>query len=149
MKIYLDNCCYNRPFDDQTQKRIFDETNAIFEIISRSKNFGDIIFGSDILILEISKIKNFQKQRQVLAFYLQIVTENIKLSEKIEELAESIINQSNIQNFDALHLASAITENVEIFLTTYDKLIKSCERLDLKISVMNPINFRSDFDEKN
>lgn len=22
MIIYLDNCCYNRPFDDQTQERI-------------------------------------------------------------------------------------------------------------------------------
>jgi hypothetical protein len=22
MKLYLDNCCYNRPYDDQTQERI-------------------------------------------------------------------------------------------------------------------------------
>lgn len=22
MKIYMDNCCYNRPYDDQTQIRI-------------------------------------------------------------------------------------------------------------------------------
>ena len=23
MKLYLDNCCYCRPFDDQSQERIF------------------------------------------------------------------------------------------------------------------------------
>jgi hypothetical protein len=27
-KIYLDNCCYNRPFDNQEQRDIFDETMA-------------------------------------------------------------------------------------------------------------------------
>lgn len=28
MLIYLDNCCFNRPFDDQKQTRIHDETEA-------------------------------------------------------------------------------------------------------------------------
>lgn len=28
MKVYLDNCCYNRPYDDQTQIRISLETQA-------------------------------------------------------------------------------------------------------------------------
>lgn len=28
MRIYLDNCCYNRPYDDQSQMRIHLETQA-------------------------------------------------------------------------------------------------------------------------
>jgi len=28
MKLYLDNCCFNRPFDDQTQLKIQLETQA-------------------------------------------------------------------------------------------------------------------------
>ena len=28
MKIYLDNCCYNRPYDDQSQLRISLETQV-------------------------------------------------------------------------------------------------------------------------
>ena len=28
MRIYLDNCCYNRPFDDQSQIRIALESQA-------------------------------------------------------------------------------------------------------------------------
>jgi hypothetical protein len=27
-RIYLDNCCFNRPYDDQTQLRIYLETQA-------------------------------------------------------------------------------------------------------------------------
>ena len=32
MKIYLDNCCFNRPFDDQNQIKIKIETEAILYI---------------------------------------------------------------------------------------------------------------------
>jgi hypothetical protein len=33
-KIYLDVCCLNRPFDQQSQARIRLETEAILEIIN-------------------------------------------------------------------------------------------------------------------
>lgn len=32
MLVYLDNCCYNRPYDDQTQLKIQMETLAKLEI---------------------------------------------------------------------------------------------------------------------
>jgi hypothetical protein len=35
MRIYLDVCCLNRPFDDQSQDRIRLETEAVIIIISR------------------------------------------------------------------------------------------------------------------
>ena len=28
MRVYLDNCCYNRPFDDQSQLKVRLETEA-------------------------------------------------------------------------------------------------------------------------
>ena len=31
-KIYLDNCCYNRPYDDQSQLKIQLETQAKLKI---------------------------------------------------------------------------------------------------------------------
>ncbi|WP_373529089.1 hypothetical protein [Nostoc sp.] len=32
--IYLDVCCLNRPFDDQTQERIFLEAEAVLRILA-------------------------------------------------------------------------------------------------------------------
>ena len=32
MRVYLDNCCYNRPFDEQTQLKVRLETEAKMEI---------------------------------------------------------------------------------------------------------------------
>ncbi len=40
MKIYLDNCCLNRPYDDQTQIRISLETQAklyVQDLVKRKK----------------------------------------------------------------------------------------------------------------
>ncbi|MDR2642826.1 MAG: hypothetical protein LBC74_08525 [Planctomycetaceae bacterium] len=31
-RIYLDNCCYNRPYDDQTQIKVAAETKAKLRI---------------------------------------------------------------------------------------------------------------------
>lgn len=32
MRIYLDNCCFNRPFDDQSQIRIMLEAEAKLKV---------------------------------------------------------------------------------------------------------------------
>jgi len=37
-RIYLDACCLNRPFDDQTQPRIELETQAILTILRQCKS---------------------------------------------------------------------------------------------------------------
>ncbi|MBR2562418.1 MAG: hypothetical protein IKE31_09800 [Eubacterium sp.] len=38
MKVYLDNCSYNRPFDDQTSLKINLETQAKLQIQADIKN---------------------------------------------------------------------------------------------------------------
>ena len=46
MKIYLDNCCFNRPFDDQSQLRIRLESEAklkIQEDIRSGLYIGDLV----------------------------------------------------------------------------------------------------------
>lgn len=141
MRIYLDNCCYNRPFDDQSQPRIREETNSIVEIIARTKKDNNIILGSSILKIEIGKISDPQKFDAVMDFYEDTVSETIHATPEISERALEIINQANIGNMDALHLLSAEFGDAEIFLTTDDKLIKACRSLTLKIQILNPIAY--------
>lgn len=40
MKIYMDNCCYNRPYDDQTHIRIHLETEVKLHIQDMVKKQG-------------------------------------------------------------------------------------------------------------
>ncbi|HQJ05355.1 MAG TPA: hypothetical protein PLI57_03120, partial [Spirochaetota bacterium] len=54
MKIYLDNCCFNRPYDDQKQHKIFLETEAKLFIQQRIKNGEFDLIWSFILDYENS-----------------------------------------------------------------------------------------------
>lgn len=140
MKIYLDNCCYNRPFDDQTQERIHLESEAILMVLQRGQSGIYKIMGSDVLQLEIERMHDIIKKQQVKELY-KVSHTNISYSEHIKERAKEIRKQSNIKTFDSLHIASAEAGNVDVMLTTDDKLEKMSEKLNLKFKVMNPLKF--------
>ena len=53
MKIYLDACCLNRPFDDQRQPRIRLEAEAISLILQNFHQRKWEWIGSDILVYEL------------------------------------------------------------------------------------------------
>lgn len=61
MKIYLDNCCYNRLFDDRSNIKNYLEREAVLIIMQKAYDGEVEIIGSDILDIEISKISNPDK----------------------------------------------------------------------------------------
>ena len=135
MKIYLDVCCLNRPFDDQTDERIHLESEAIITILSYCQYSNWELIGSFIADYEISLIPDEEKRKNVtlLAAYSQ---------DKID-IDGSIIKRANklkgfgIKLFDALHLASAESGKSDVFLTTDDKLLKTINKnniiLDMRV----------------
>ena len=70
MKIYLDNCCYNRPYDDQSQIRISLETQAKLYIQNLVKDKQIELVTSYILEYENGKNK-FGKRKQVIAEFME------------------------------------------------------------------------------
>jgi len=140
MRIYLDNCCYNRPFDDLTQDRIRLEAEAILTIIKRAEAGLWKIVGGDVLLVEMCKIRDLKKQENVKWLYT-IILESIPYSAEIKTLSEEIRSKSSITLYDSLHLASAYVADVDVFLSTDDKLIKAWKRLDYAMNVTNPINW--------
>ena len=141
MRVYLDNCCYNRPFDNKTQERVHIEAKAILKILANSKSGSDdIIIGSSVLRKEINNIKDEEQKIDVMAMYTQAVDETVELNANIINQAKEIMEQANIKKMDALHLSCAIFSNSDIFLTVDDKLIKACNNLNLSMRVINPIN---------
>jgi len=55
MKIYMDCCCLNRPFDDQTNPIIHLEAEAIKIILSLCEQKVFTLVSSEILKFEIEK----------------------------------------------------------------------------------------------
>lgn len=141
MRIYLDNCCYNRLFDEKTQERVRRESDAIKAILIARQ---DIIIGGNILRSEIDKIKDVGKKLSVISLYMQAVTETVAINEEVINRAKGIMEQANIKQMDALHLSCAISGNADIFLTVDDKLIKACRGLELEMVVANPVCWESE-----
>ncbi|MCM1235700.1 MAG: PIN domain-containing protein, partial [Ruminococcus flavefaciens] len=136
----MDNCCYNRLFDDRSNIKNYLEREAvllIFELIYQKRVE---ITGSDILIKEMSAIKDVMKRERIHALYQNCVLKSVFADSEIIRRAKEIAKLVGTTSFDSLHLAIS-EKNAEVFLTTDIKLIKASKRIDLSVKVMNPIEF--------
>ena len=140
LKLYLDTCCYNRPFDDLEQEKINLEANAIENIFRKHINKEVEIYKSMVIDFEISKIKLDNKRRQVEDLYDAMELSQINYSQELKQRAIEL-KQFNIKDMDALHLAFAESSDIDYFITTDRLLINASKRANLKIKVINPIEF--------
>lgn len=69
-------------------------------------------------------------------------TERLELSDSILQQAEQL-QQLGFTTYDALHLTFAEFADVDVFLTTDDKLLRRAQRLreEIKIPVANPLTW--------
>jgi len=139
MKIYLDVCCLNRPFDDQTSDRIHMEAEAILTILKHVESSDWVLIGSGVINYEISKTvdKEIKKRLQLLAQGASIF---IPIDQKVQ-LRATQIQAFGIRTYDALHIACAETGEADVMLSTDDKLIKIAKRNIEKfhIEIKNPL----------
>jgi predicted nucleic acid-binding protein len=155
MRIYLDNCCYNRPFNDFSQERIRLEGQAVLKILVRAYLGWDEIVGSEAVDFEIRNIASVHKRLLVEAVYSSI-RRHVVYTPEIIKRAQEIRSQSNIRTLDSLHIACAQSAEVEVLLTTDDRLERACRRLELtrvpavpKLRVMNPVNYIKELQNEN
>ncbi len=64
-KVYLDVCCLNRLYDDQSQLRIRLETEAISDILTRCEIGQWQLIVSTVLSSEINKTPSIIRREQV------------------------------------------------------------------------------------
>ena len=127
MRIYLDTCCLQRPFDDQTQPRIRVETEAVLAILSAAQSGDLILLSSEALEFEIGRIPDEQRRREASAI-LALAGERLLLSDTSEALA-SALERSGVSSMDALHVALASEASANYFATTDDRLLRRLEPL--------------------
>jgi len=135
----MDVCCLNRPFDDLAQDRVYLEAEAVLSIISHCEKDSWTLLASGIIEYELSKISDADRLERVETLYTA-ANESVKLTKQAEELAVSFQNEG-LKPIDSLHLALAETTNVDVFLTTDDRLLKAANKLDLNIRVANPVSW--------
>ena len=138
MRIYLDNCCFNRPFDDQSQLRVRLEAEAKLKIQE------DILAGSYQLIwsyiLDYENSQNpFQERREQISKWRAYSNVDIVEDTAILGYAEEI-TRHGIKIMDSLHIACAISAHAGYFLTTDDIILKRSTEIR-GINITDPVGF--------
>ena len=140
-RIYLDNCVYNRPFDDQSQRRIFLETIAFITLLELVEKGKFETINSDALVYE--NRMTFDPDRKArIESYLSFAKHVVKLSQGTILRAKELI-ELNFRAMDALHIAMSEEGEAEYFITCDDNIIKKGKRWKdkLKTKIIGVLEF--------
>lgn len=140
MRVYLDNCCYNRLFDDRSNIKNYLEREAILLIFEFACDKDIIIVGSEVLKTEIAAMSHLFRREVIQLVYERMVSEHIELLGNVVKRAKDLASQIGTKPYDSLHFALC-EGNTDYFLTTDVKLIKASKRTNLDFRVINPIEF--------
>jgi predicted nucleic acid-binding protein len=127
MRIYLENCCLQRPLDKQTQPRIRVETEAVFAVLAAVQAKEVSLCNSEVLLYEISRIPDDARRAESLSI-LSLANEFLAVTASVESLALSLEDQG-LSAVDALHLACASQAKVDYFCTCDDLLFRKASAM--------------------
>ncbi len=121
----MDNCCYNRPYDNQSQIRIQLESQAKLYIQDQIRLHKIELVTSYVLDYENDNNRSIQKKTLISRFmkeYSSFYVSNLREPE-IRQIASSIM-QTGVKEKDAYHVACAVLAECDYFISTDDRLLK-------------------------
>ena len=136
MRVYLDNCCFNRPFDDQISMVIRLETDAKLHVQELIRS-GELELCWSFVIDFENTSNPFEEARDRISEWKKLAIADCALSIEISEKA-SQLTTLGLRQMDAAHVACAIYLNANAFLTTDKRILN---KPISEISVFNPIDF--------
>lgn len=145
MRIYLDNCCFNRPYDDQSQLGIRLESDAKLYIQDRIRN-GDIELSWSYILEYENYLNPYDERRLEIALWRPLAKKDVTESQELLDLMRRYV-KIGFKPLDALHIASAVISKCEYFITV-DKGILRKKELICDILIISPIDFIQSMEEK-
>lgn len=138
MRVYMDNCCFNRPFDDPSQIRIRLEAEAklYLQRLATERRL-DLVWS---YILEYENQANpFEERRRVIQTWKQQAVADQEETPKVVEMARELAATRGLKSKDALHVACAVTAGCTWFVSTDDVLLRKLAG-SAPIRAVNPID---------
>lgn len=139
MLLYLDLNCFNRPFDDQSQARVAQETAAFFLILHRIIGGIDHLAWSAILDFENAQHPLVDRRTEI-GRWSQRAVIHVAISEQVTVRAGEL-TQAGLHDLDAAHLASAEAAACDCFLTCDDQLTRKARLVPGLLRVQNPTEY--------
>ena len=133
MRVYLDNCVLNRPFDDQSQERIYFETQSFLILLKYVDEARVQIVNSFAIEYEISRMADIEIELKIRE-YLNATTEFVRFNDKIKRRALELEKLGFI-GLDAMHISAAENAEVDYFVTCDSGILKSAVKHTGKLKV--------------
>lgn len=128
MRIYLDLCAIQRPFDDDSQQRIRNETDALLKVIALIEKGVIDLVGSFALEIENDAnpdpVKHGYTER-----VLALAKERIKPTPAVQRMTNTYAVMG-LGTWDAAHLAAAVVARAGFFCTCDHKLLRRARKAD-------------------
>lgn len=135
-RVYLDNCCWGRLFDDLDNEIVRHEAESVSDVQARIRAGRIELAWSFILDYEVAGNPEERKKRVVFS-WKHFAVVNVGIDGEAFRLGGRI-EQFGLRSMDALHIACAMMAKCDYFLTTDRKILN--KRID-GITVLNPVNF--------
>lgn len=126
MKLYLDLCVYNRPFDYQGQERVALETGAFIYLLEKIEKGSHVLIASEALTYENNKSLDEQRKARI-ASYFSLAREFVGADFSDMERV-NVLKELGFPDIDALHVALAEKARADYFVTCDDDIIKLYKR---------------------
>jgi len=137
LKLYLDGCCLNRPFDDITQDKLRFECEAVLAILkSCEEGIWDVV-RSDVLDDEIERTTDLVKKLKLIMM-CSSTSVRLTLDNEMVKRARELQATADLNSYDALHLACAEQSEADILLTTDKEFLDKAKGSDARVRVANP-----------
>jgi predicted nucleic acid-binding protein len=136
--VYLDICCFKRPFDDATMERVRREAEAVATILEAASAGKIRLIRSPAHDFENSR--NPREDRR-LATLLWLEIAAVRAANEPESVARAReLEAMGFAPLDALHLAFAEKSGARWFVTTDDRLLKGAQNHQerMRVEVLGP-----------
>lgn len=139
LRVYLDNCCYNRPYDDQSQLRVSMEAQAKLHIQQQIRE-GKLELAVSYILEAENAANPFAAKRAAIQSFIDCYAKvfvSAHIDDEVRQRAAEIMN-AGVKLMDACHVACAILAGCDFFLTTDRRLLKYQTN---EIRLINPAAF--------
>lgn len=123
----MDNCCLNRPFDDQRQARIRLEAEAKLCIQGRVRDGTLELCWSYILDYE-NDANPYEERRRMIAGWRRYAVADVEETSGVVGQA-NVLARLGLKAKDALHLACAIHGGCNYFVSTDDVVLRRAKEI--------------------
>jgi predicted nucleic acid-binding protein len=139
MLLYLDCCCYNRPFDDDSNDVVRVEAEAVLAIFDRARRGVLELAASEALAFELTRIPDSNRLEECLRFF-ELSRVWVEATRGVKADALKLV-ESGFGVMDAAHLAAAKHAGVDAFITVDYPLLRRARLLSetLGVRALSPV----------